>query len=142
MQIYQDTASILAAASTHPDTQLRHLLTLRIESLVEFTNPLVEYTKPAEASDAIDLADLMHVLVLQQGDTVADMSTALGLPCPDPALTDFCPPWEVIEAYGHWFELTFLQGDDGLGGVVVFVPDTADADLLAMCGQFAVSSQP
>jgi len=142
MQIYKDTASILAAASTHPDTQLRHLLSLRIESLVEFTKPQVEYTNPEEVSDAIDLADLMHVLVLQAGDTVADMFAALDLPCPDPALPDFYPPWEVIEAYGHWFELTFLQGDDGLGGVVVFVPDTADAELLAMCGRFAVPSQP
>ena len=133
MQIYKDTAAILAAASTHPDTQLRHLLTLRIESLVEYTKPQAE---------SIDLADLLHVLVLQAGDTVADMFAALDLPCPDPALPDFYPPWEVIEAYGHWFELTFLQGDDGLGGVVVFVPDTADAELLAMCGRFAVPSQP
>ena len=130
MQIYQDTASILAAASTHPDTQLRHLLTLRIESLVEFND--------------IDLADLLQVLVLESGDSVADMFGHLGL-CPDhlalsypdPALPDFCPAWEVIEAHGRWFELTFVLRDDG-SGVVVFVPDTADAELIEMCRRYAL----
>ncbi len=38
------------------------------------------------------------MLVLQAGDTAADMATALGLPCPDPALPDFYPPWEVSTA--------------------------------------------
>ena len=121
MQIYQDTASILAAAAAYPDAQLRHLLTQRIESLGE------------------DLPCLLQVLILETGDTAADMFSYLGLPCPDPAQPDFCPPWEVIEAYGRWFELTLLRGDDG-AGVVVFVPDTADADLLAMCRRFAVPS--
>jgi hypothetical protein len=119
MQIYQDTASILAAAINHPDPELRHLLTLRIESLGE------------------DLPCLLQVLILQAGDTVADMSKTLGLPCPTPDRPDFCPPWEVIEAYGRWFELTFLRGDDG-AGVVVFVPDTADAELLALCARYAI----
>lgn len=127
MQIYHDTASILVAASTHPDIQLRHLLTQRIESLGEH------------------LPCLLQVLVLQAGDTAAAMATCLGLcpdclklPCPDPELSDFCPPWEVIEAYGRWFELTFLRGDDG-AGVVVFVPDTADVELLAMCRMYAIT---
>lgn len=121
MQIYRDTESILAAAAAYPDAQLRYLLALRIVSLGE------------------DLPCLLQVLILQEGDTVADMSTALGLPCPATDRPDFCPPWEVIEAYGRWFELTFVRGDDG-AGVVVFVTDTADAQLLAMCRRFAVPS--
>ena len=48
----------------------------------------------------------------------------------------FCPAWEVIEAHGHWFELTFVLSDDG-AGMVVFVPETADAALLAMCRRYA-----
>ncbi len=118
MQIYQDTASILAAAAAYPDAQLRHLLALRIESLGE------------------DLPCLQQVLILETGDTAADMFSYLGLPCTDPELPDFCPPWEVIEAYGRWFELTFLRGDDG-AGVVVYLPDTADAELLALFRRYA-----
>ena len=51
MQIYSNTASILAAATAYPDPELRHLLTERIQSLAE------------------DLPCLLHVLVLEPGDT-------------------------------------------------------------------------
>lgn len=132
MHIYRTTEAILTAAHTHPDPELRHLLALRIQSL--------------EAFDDLpdDLAYLLQVVVLESGDSVADMFGHLGLcpdhlalPCPDPALPDFCPAWEVIEAYGHWFELTFVLSDDG-SGMVVFVPDTADAELLEMCRRYAL----
>jgi len=131
MHSYRNTVAILAAAATYPDAQLRQLLTLRIESLAEFT-------KPAEQSDVIDLGALLQVLVLQVGDTAAAMFDCLGLPCPDPDQPDYYPPWEVIEKHSNWFELTYLRGDDG-AGVVVFVPDTADAKLLAMCRMHAIA---
>jgi hypothetical protein len=54
MEIYRDTQAILTAATSHPDPELRRLILNRIESLAEF--------------DDVDLADLMHVLVLEPGD--------------------------------------------------------------------------
>ena len=127
MNIYRTTEAIRTAAQTHPDPELRHLITERIHSLFD------------DLPD--DLAYLLQVVVLESGDTVADMFGHLGLPCQDPALPHFCPAWEVIEAHSHWFELTFVLSDDG-AGVVVFVPDTADAALLSLCRRYAVPSQP
>lgn len=125
MQIFRTTEAMRTAAHTHPDLELRHLLTLRIQSLEAFD----------ELPD--ELACLLQVVVLQAGEGRADMSTALGWPCPAPAPPDFCTPWEVIEAHSRWFELTFVLNDDG-SGVVVFVPDTADAELLGMCRRYAL----
>ena len=131
MQAYRTTEAIRTAADTHPDLELRHLLTERIHSL--------------EAFDDLpdDLAYLLQVVVLQAGEGLADLERPMGFSmghCRSTGVafdTDgFCPAWEVIEAHGHWFELTFVLSDDG-AGVVVFVPMTADADLLAMCERYA-----
>ena len=131
MQAYRTTKAIRTAADTHPDLELRHLLTERIHSLDAFD----------DLSD--DLAYLLQVVVLQAGEGLADLERPMGFSmghcCSTGVAFDtdgFCPAWEVIEAHGHWFELTFVLSDDG-AGVVVFVPDTADAALLAMCRRYA-----
>ena len=136
MHIYRTTEAIRTAADTHPDPELRQLLNERIQSLEAFDDLLD------------DLAYLLQVVVLQAGEGVADLQGFMGFPichCRSTGVafdTDgFCPAWEVIEAYERWFELTFVLSDDG-AGVVVFVPDTADAVLLAMCRRYAVPSQP
>ena len=126
MHIYRTTEAIRTAANTHPDLELRHLLTERIHSL--------------EAFDDLpgDLGNLLQVLVLEPMEGAAALETLLGGHSCFSSFRQpgFCPTWEVIEAHGHWFELTFVLSDDG-AGVVVFVPDTADAALLAMCRRYA-----
>ena len=134
MNIYRTTEAIRTAADTHPDLELRHLLTLRIQSLFD------------DLPD--DLACLLQVVELQAGEGAADLEGPMGFSichCRSTGVafdTDgFCPAWEVIEAHSHWFELTFVLSDDG-AGVVVFVPDTADAALLSLCRRYAAPSQP
>lgn len=107
MQILTDTASIVATAATHSDPELRQLLGRRIESLAEFG----------------DIAKLMQVLVLEPGDTAAELGSVL-------YLGGFHP--EVIETHSHLFELTFVTSQDG-AGYVVYVP-TGNPELLALLG--------
>jgi hypothetical protein len=116
MEIYRDTQGILNAAASHPDPELRQLITNRIKSLAEF--------------DDVDLADLMHVLVLEPGDGGAQLSQAIGL-----RGMDILP--EDIEAHTNWFELTVVTSQDG-AGVVAYVPRVgSDPELLAFCQQVA-----
>jgi hypothetical protein len=134
MHIYRTIEAIRTAADTHPDLELRQFLTERIHSLFD------------DLPD--DLAYLLQVVVLQAGEGLADLEGPMGFSighCRSTGVafdTDgFCPAWEVIDAHGRWFELTFVLSDDG-AGVVVFVPMTADAELLALCRRYAVPSQP
>jgi len=132
MQTYRTTEAIRTAADTHPDLELRGLLTERIHSL--------------EAFDDLpgDLGNLLQVGVLEPMDGAAALETLIGGRSHFTGFRQpgFCPTWEVIEAHGHWFELTFVLSDEG-AGVVVFVPMTANADLLAMCVRYAIpESQP
>lgn len=130
MEIFKTSASIQAAATRHPDAELRHLLSARLESL----NDLL---------DEFPLSDLMHVIVLETGDTSQSLNAALSLPIltngqgldvSDPA---FVPSWEVCEAHVQWYEITFILSSDGFG-VVVYVPKTCtDATLLDLCERFA-----
>lgn len=130
MEIFKTSEYIQAAATHHPDADLRYLLSARIESLSDLV-------------DEFPLSDLMHVILLEAGDTAQGLETALCLPiltngqgltvC-DPA---FAPSWEVCEAHANWYEITFVLSSDGFG-VLVYVPKTCtDATLLALCERFA-----
>lgn len=132
MQAYRTPASIRTAADTHPDPELRHILNARIHSLTAFDDP----------------DDLLQVLVLEPGEGAVDLECSIGLTICHSSSTKaafaeplFYPAWEVIEAHDHWFEMTFVLSDDG-AGVVVLVPGTADADLLAMCRRYAIAALP
>ena len=132
MEIFKTSESIQTAAAHHPDAELRHLLSARIESL-------------SDLLDEFPLSELMHVIVMETGDTAQSLEIALSLPSlnyeaghgldlSDPA---FVPSWEICEAHAQWYEITFVRSSDGFG-VVVYVPITCtDATLLALCERFA-----
>ena len=132
MEIFKTSESIQSAATHHPDAELRHLLSARIESLSDL---LGEFP----------LSGLMHVIVMETGDTAQSLEIALSLPSlnyeaghgldlSDPA---FVPSWEVCEDHAQWYEITFILSSDGFG-VVAYVPKTCnDATLLALCDRFA-----
>jgi hypothetical protein len=56
--------------------------------------------------------------------------------------SDFSPSFEFIEEHNNCFEIVFVLSDDGYG-FEVFVPKGAgtDANLLAMCRQYAMPSK-
>lgn len=130
METFKTSESIQSAATHHPDAELRHLLSARIKSL-------------SDLLDEFPLSDLMHVIVMDAGDSAQSLEATLSLPIftnglgldvSDPA---FVPNWEVCEAHAHWYEITFVLSSDGFG-VVVYVPKTCtDATLLALCERFA-----
>ena len=130
MEIFKTSSSIQAAATHHPNAEFRHLLSARIESLSDL---LGEFP----------LSDLMHVMVMETGDTSESLEAALSLPIftnglgldvSDPA---FIPGWEVCEVHAQWYEITFVLSSDGFG-MVVYVPKTCtDATLLDLCERFA-----
>ena len=67
MEIFKTSESIQSAATHHPDAELRHLLSARIESLSDL---LGEFP----------LSGLMHVVVMETGDTAQSLEAALSLP--------------------------------------------------------------
>lgn len=94
---------------------------------------------PAHAR--IHLLDLGPILVIEPGDTEADIISEIGFSplvnrvdgekFPSPAFT---PNWECITLTDGWFEQVYVTCDDG-SGVMIFVPDDdrIDGDLLALC---------
>lgn len=130
MEKFKTSASIKAAATHHPDAELRNLLSSRIESL-------------ADLLDEFPLSDLMHVMVMETGDTSESLEAALSLPIftnglgLDVSNPAFVPGWEVCESHAQWYEITFVLSCDGFG-LVVYVPKTCtDATLLDLCERFA-----
>lgn len=79
-----------------------------------------------------DLLDLATIIVVEPGDTLADVISRLG---------HAFDGWEFIHAHPiGWHEAVFITSDDG-AGVVVFVPDRQGVDpaLLELCRASATS---
>ena len=63
MEIFKTSESIRFASTHHPDAELRHLLSARIESL-------------SDLLDEFPLSELMHVIVMETGDTAQSLEIA------------------------------------------------------------------
>ena len=99
MLTLRTTAAIETAAKTYPDPELRVLLTSRIAGLQGYD---------------CDLADLVHVLIVQPGDTLEALEAELGF---SPIGGDH----EILSLTSGWYEAVFILSDDGFGWVV-FIP--------------------
>jgi hypothetical protein len=88
------------------DPALRQLLTTRRNQLLEH--------------EGYDLGELVHIIVVQLGDTLEAVETAAGLPIAN-------APFEFVERHGRWLEAVLIISDDGFG-LTLFVPDRIEVD--------------
>lgn len=92
-----------------------------------------------------DLADLTHFLIVEPGDTDAQIVDAVGFsPLADPVDgarfgdAGFHPWWDLLRRHDGWFELVVCVGDSGFA-FVLFIADTDGVDprLRDLCRTFA-----
>jgi hypothetical protein len=122
-----DRASLEAAPTLPLEARLRPILLARIQHYA-----------------AHGLLDLTHLLVVQQGDTVADLIEEVGFSLLLNPLdgarfgsADFHPWWDGLQRHDGWFELIVTVGNSGFA-FVLFIQDApgVDPDLLALCRSF------
>ncbi len=91
-----------------------------------------------------DTEDIARFVVVQLGDGLAALETALGFSIlqnqtdgrrfGDP---EFSPSWEWLADPGHCFELVFIMTDDGFAHVVLVENSLGvDPELLRLCQMF------
>ena len=131
MRILRDTESINTEIKENTDPAIATLLTRHLQFGAEF--------------NANDPADLLTVFVIEPGDSLQTIDIAMdgcfltnhwsGRRLGDPG---FAPCFETLEEYPTVFEMLFIQSDEG-HALVLLIPKTSDidADLLAMCAQYA-----
>ncbi len=77
---------------------------------------------------------LGYILIVEPGDTIANIDAKLGFPL-------LANRHEFILEHTHWYELVYVLGQDGYG-IEVFVPKTIDLpELLAMCIEHALPAE-
>jgi hypothetical protein len=120
VQIFRDSASIRGAVTQVPE--VAPFISKRIEELSEYAD--------------YDLAELVHIFVVEPGDTLADLNAALGFVVAD-------RPVDAIDSHPGVVELTYVTTDEGFG-VVVYVPNSPDIDprLLEVCATRSTESSP
>jgi hypothetical protein len=123
---FYDRAGFARALTLDLDTNLHRLLAERIGTLTE---ELIDYTE---------------YLVVQSGDTEADILRHIGLsPLIEPmegtryGELGFRPYWDWLEVHCGWFELIFTFGSDFAYVVFVENREGVPHDLLTLCQVYA-----
>lgn len=91
------------------------------------------------------VADLTHYVVVQPGDTEADIVGAIGLtPLVNPlndaryATADFHAWWDWLADRNGWFEMVISVGNSGFGYVLLVQADESTLPaLLHLCRRYA-----
>lgn len=123
-----------SAVNSISDSDIRSLVEQRFTQLCDGSN------------DPYDAEQLGYFIIAQPGDTVGMLESECGCPIlhnylePDIHFgnPDFVPPHEWLEDHQSCYEVTYILGGDF--GIGIFVPkvEGIDAELLAMCKQYAV----
>lgn len=120
MQIIADTPSMNRALASPIDPALKRLLCLRRDQLL------------ADTGEQYELGDLVHFILVEPNDTVADIEAAANFPL----ITE--PAFEWVTDHSGTFEAAVVLSDDGFG-FVLLVPDRngIDLTLLTLLRDFA-----
>lgn len=127
MLFIKDGGALARALTLRIDDRVKHLLVKRREQL------------------GGDITDQAHFVVVEAGDTLADLEQHLGFSvfqnAADGSLLgapDFTPGWEWIEDRGFAYELVFIFDDSGFAHVVIVEKaDGVNARLLELCATYA-----
>lgn len=123
---FYDRAGFVRALTLDLDPQLHRLLADRIGALTE------------------ELIDFTEYLVVEPGDTEADVIRTIGLSLLIEPIggnrfgePGFAPHWDWLAARGGWFEFIFTFGSTFAYCVFVQDGDDVAADLRALCRKYA-----
>ena len=128
MLSFHDAAAIAAAPTTASiDPALKQLIADRV----------YDWT-------ATDLLGLTHLVIVQPGDTEADIMIATGYsPLVNPldgsrfGSPSYVPPFDFLQQHGRWAELIQTISNDGWALVLFFdIGDGADPALRSLCREY------
>ena len=132
MRILRDAAAIAAEIKSNPDPNVTELLIRHLEFLNEYSNDVtprewltVILVEPGDPIDDIDAAMKGHFLANHySGKRHGD--------------ADFRPAFETLEEYPTFYEMLFIEGDEGFVTIVLVQKSLGiDRELLAVCGAHA-----
>ena len=113
-----DRAAIEAALSEPLPSGLRELITGRLSQEI--------------GGHTYDLAGLTHIVVVEPGDSEADLRQEVGFSLLDD------PCWDWFQANDGWFEFIVIVGNDGFAFVILIQDDPAiDPKILDLCRSWA-----
>ena len=123
MLIIRNAADLARALDSPIEPQLKHMLALRRDQL--FTDTGGDH----------ELGDLVHFIVIESLDTIADIETGIGFPL----FTE--PAFEWVQDHFGWLEGIVILSDDGFG-IALFVPDRdgIDPEMLSVLRNQAMHS--
>jgi hypothetical protein len=105
-----DSAAFARAMDSPLDPELRRLLLMRRDQLL------------ADTGGDYDLGDVAHLIVVEPGDTVAQVEATAGWPVVNSPVFEW-----VIRHAGYILEAPVICDDSGFG-IVIFLPEVPGID--------------
>ena len=130
MRVLRYAESLNAEIQSNPDPHIATLLARHVQFAID--------------SEDLELG-LLTVLMVEQGDTLQTVDEAMDGNFLEDAYfdkrygdLDFKPCFETLDDYPTFYEMLFIQGDEGYALAVV-IPKSlgVDPELLALCAQHA-----
>jgi len=121
-------------------SELQELLNMPAASLSdkELQEEVQHQVYQLEESGYLDPCDMMNVVQMEHGDSVAALEDLMHILVLRNRWTGveygcegFTPSWETAEEYEHWYLVVFVMSDDGFG-YLVFVPKDHNSQMAAM----------
>ena len=135
MRILRDTESINAEINENADRHIANRLTRHLQFDAEYHDP--------------DVGNLLTVFLVEPGDTLHTIDDAMdgcfltnhysARQFGDP---NFVPCFESLEEHATFYEVLFIQSDEG-HALVILVPKAPgiDPDLLSLCARYATPAE-
>ena len=135
MRVLRDTESINTEIKENTDQDISNLLTRHLAFAAEYHDP--------------DVGNLLTVFVVEPGDTLDTIDHAMDgcfltnhysrRQLGDP---DFVPCFESLEEHATFYEVLFIQSDEG-HALVILVPKAPgiDRDRLSLCAEYATPAE-
>lgn len=123
MQVLRHAHEVSAFIQSQPNSEISTLIQQRLVELL---------------TDDDTMEELVFFVVMQSGDTLADLELALGSPVHTP---DGHPLWEVIEAHATCYEMVFVLSSSGFGALVLVPCQDSHPELQSLCRSHVDSAQ-
>ena len=113
MNLIRNRAAMMQVLDSPLDPELKQLLRNHVERLAEYED--------------FDLGELGEFLIMEAGDSLADVERILGRPLVDRTSATFISSPEYALQHGQWLEGVWIISDDGFG-LVLFAAMTSRTD--------------
>jgi hypothetical protein len=123
MHILRRDHEVSAFIENHPDESITSTVARRMSELT---------------GDEFTMEDLVFFIILEPGDTLRQLESAIGRELHSP---EGFPQWELMEEHSGLYEIVMVLDDTGFGAEILIPKEGIDPELSDLCRRHSTPSR-